>query len=184
MTDDQEIQKDLDDSQINADQINVESMTIEQLIEALGTEREANNSQLESTQRAQAELANYKKRSEEQRIAEIQFLNASLLAKLLPVSDEFEIAIQAIDSSVAESQWIQGIKLIHKKLEAFLASEGVSKIECEGEFFDPLQHEALSTEETDKYESGVVTKVLRNGYKLRDRVIQPAQVVVAKPISK
>ena len=114
MTDDQEIQKDLDDSQINADQINVESMTIEQLIEALGTEREANNSQLESTQRAQAELANYKKRSEEQRIAEIQFLNASLLAKLLPVSDEFEIAIQSIDSSVAESQWIQGIKLIHK----------------------------------------------------------------------
>ena len=184
MTDDQEIQKDLDDSQINADQINVESMTIEQLIEALGTEREANNAQLESTQRAQAELANYKKRSEEQRIAEIQFLNASLLAKLLPVSDEFEIAIQSIDSSVSESQWIQGIKLIHKKLEGFLASEGVSKIECEGEFFDPLQHEALSTEETDKYESGVVTKVLRNGYKLRDRVIQPAQVVVAKPISK
>ena len=72
---------------------------------------------------------------------------------------------------------------IHKKLEVFLASEGVSKIECQGELFDPLQHEALSTEETNEYESGVVTKVLRNGYKLRDRVIQPAQVVVAKPIS-
>ena len=54
-------------------------------------------------------------------------------------------------------------------------SEGVSKIECQGEIFDPLQHEALSTEETNEYESGVVTKVLRNGYKLRDRVIQPSR---------
>ena len=183
MADDQELQKEPEDSQTDSIEINVESMTEEQLKEALETQKESTSAQLESTQRAQAELANYKKRSEEQRIAEIQFLNASLLAKLLPVSDEFEIAIQSIDTAGTESQWIEGIKLIHKKLEVFLASEGVSKIECQGEIFDPLQHEALSTEETNEYESGVVTKVLRNGYKLRDRVIQPAQVVVAKPIS-
>ena len=81
MADDQELQKEPEDSQTDSIEINVESMTVEQLKEALETQKESTSAQLESTQRAQAELANYKKRSEEQRIAEIQFLNASLLAK-------------------------------------------------------------------------------------------------------
>lgn len=158
-------------------------MSLEELKEALELTKQSVAKQIDSTQRAQAELANYKKRTEEQRISEIQFLNANLLSKLLPVSDEFDMAILQIDKDSAASQWVDGIKLIHKKIEAFLLSEGVSKIECEGEIFDPLQHEALSTEETNDYESGIVVKVLRNGYRLRDRVIQPAQVVVAKPVS-
>tara|TARA_A100001037_G_scaffold145166_1_gene131192 strand:+ start:1365 stop:1946 length:582 start_codon:yes stop_codon:yes gene_type:complete len=185
-------QEELVNQEQDVTEIDVESMTTDQLKEILELTQKTAADQLDAAQRAQAELANYKKRTEEQRITDIQFLNANLLSKLLPVSDEFEMAIkqydtyhlnEITDTNDPESQWVEGIKLIHKKLEVFLSSEGVTKIECEGQMFDPLQHEALSTEETNEYESGVVTQVLRNGYKLKDRVIQPAQVVVAKPVT-
>ena len=70
--------------------------------------------------------------------------------------------------------------MIQRKVSNLLESEGISKIEALGARFDPLEHEAVSTEETTKYPSGHVVEVVRNGYRLHDRVIQPAQVVVAR----
>ena len=162
----------------------IDSMSTDELKNAIERLNESLKEQSDLTLRAQAELINYRKRMDEQRITEIQYLNMSLLAKLLPVSDELEMAAEQLIDDDANAQWLNGIKLIQKKLIMFFESEGVIKIESYGKVFNPLEHEALTTEETNEYESGSVVKVLRNGYKIKDRIIQAAQVVVAKPISE
>jgi molecular chaperone GrpE len=131
-------------------------------------------------QRAQAEMSNYRKRTEDDRIAQQQFSNSRLLIKFLPVADELELALDHADGKRPGKSWIEGVKLIQRKVSSLLESEGISKIEALGIPFDPLEHEAVGTEETTKFPSGHVVKVVRSGYRLHDRVIQPAQVVVAR----
>lgn len=131
-------------------------------------------------QRAQADLSNYRKRTDEDRIAQQQLSNSRLLIKFLPVVDELDLAIGHAGGKRPSNSWLEGVKLIHRKVSSLLESEGVAKIEALGAQFDPLEHEAVGTEETNKYPSGHVVQVVRNGYRLHDRVIQPAQVVVAR----
>jgi molecular chaperone GrpE len=134
----------------------------------------------DQAQRAQAELLNFRRRADEERIAQQQYSNSRLLMKLLPVVDELDLAVNHIDHSVSQHPWAEGVKLIQRKIANLLASEGVSKIDSVGAQFNPLEHEAVGTEESTKYPAGHVVEVVRNGYRLRERVIQPAQVVVAR----
>jgi molecular chaperone GrpE len=139
-------------------------------------------------QRAQAELINFRKRSDEDRIASQKYSNSRLIIKMLPIFDELELAINHADQSApadspAESwadSWLEGVKLIQRKAVSLLESEGVAKIDSMGAPFDPVHHEAVGTEETAEYPPGCVSEVVRNGYLLHDRLIQPVQVVVAK----
>jgi len=131
-------------------------------------------------QRAQAELVNYRKRAGEERITSQQYSNSRLIIKLLPVVDELELAINHADPGGPADSWLEGVKLIQRKVTSLLESEGVSKITSVGVEFNPLEHEAVGTEDTTKYPPGYIVEVVRNGYRLRDRVIQPAQVVVAR----
>ena len=78
------------------------------------------------------------------------------------------------------ASWLDGITLIHRKVIQMLEAEGLHKIDAIGQAFDPLQHEAVSTEDSNEVATGYILEVLRNGYKLHDRIIQPAQVVVAR----
>ncbi len=140
----------------------------------------------ELAQRAQADLVNYRKRAEEERLTLRQEANRRLIINLLPVIDELELAINHIGSSDGNGDgdpadsWVEGVKLIYRKAYGILESEGLSKIEAAGALFDPLQHEAIGVVESAEYPSGYVVEAIRNGYRLRDRVIQAAQVVVAR----
>ena len=144
-----------------------------------GAKREASQN-MDLAQRAQAELVNYRRRAEEERITTGKFLNARLITKLLPVQEELDLAITHADGQGTNASWLEGIKLIQRKLFNLLESEGVAPIEGVGATFNPLEHEALGTEETAEHPPGFIIQVVRSGYRLHDRVIQPAQVIVAR----
>ena len=134
----------------------------------------------DTAQRAQAELINYRKRADEDRISLQQYSNSRLIIKFLPVIDELDLAIGHAEENSSSDSWWEGVKLIQRKMAGLLESEGVVKVEAVGEIFDPLQHEALGTTASSEYPPGYIVEVVRNGYRLHDRVIQPAQVVVAR----
>ena len=128
-------------------------------------------------QRAQAEFVNYKNRI--QRDAETQRANmkGDILQKILPVLDDLELALQ---NRSADDAWAGGIELIARKFQAILESEGVKRIEAEGQPFDPNFHEAISHEPNADVPSEHVIAVVRNGYVIGERVIRPAMVRVAQ----
>ena len=135
---------------------------------------------LDMAQRAQAELVNYKRRADEERISISKFSNSRLITKMLPVKEDLDLAINHLDGSEANASWLEGVKLIQRKLLTLLESEGVELIDGVGSAFNPMEHEALGTEETTEYPPGHIIQVVRGGYRLQDRVIQPAQVIVAR----
>ena len=134
----------------------------------------------ELAQRAQADLSNFRKRTEDDRIALQRQSNSRLLVKMLPVVDELELAVNHADGKRPSKSWVEGVRLIQRKVAALLETEGVTKIDAVGAPFNPVEHEAVGTEEDKKFTSGQIIQVVRNGYRLHDRVIQAAQVVVAR----
>jgi molecular chaperone GrpE len=155
----------------------------EQVLALLGDLEQAQleaSQNLDQAQRAQAELVNQRRRADDERVAQGKYLNSRLITKLLPVSGELDLAIAHADGRGAESAWLEGIKLIQRNLLNLLESEGVSTIEALQAMFNPLEHEALGTEESTEIPPGYITQVLRLGYRLHDRVIQPAQVIVSR----
>jgi molecular chaperone GrpE len=134
-------------------------------------------------QRAAADFANYKRRSEQEREATLGLANEMLLAKLLSVVDDFDRALAAMPPELEHLGWIEGLWLVERKLRALLESEGVTPIEAVGKAFDPREHEAAIYEETDKAPEGQVTGEIQRGYRIRDRVLRPALVKVAKNTS-
>ena len=164
--------------------VDFDSLTAEEQVAILSRDleevRQEASQSLEQVQRAQADLANYRRRTEEESVALRQDANRRLIMSLLPVIDELELAINHLGEGEAADSWVEGVKLIHRKAYGVLESEGLSRIEAVGVQFDPLQHEAVGVVDSDKQPSGYVVEALRNGYRLRDRVIQAAQVVVAR----
>ena len=134
---------------------------------------------LSNWQRAEADLANFKRRAEQERAELVRFANSSLIGKLLPVLDDFERAIGAIPEEESTAGWVEGIKLIDQKLRSILEQEGVLPIEALGKEFDPYVHEAVLTE-AGEGDVDVVVEELQKGYKLHDRVIRPTMVKVGK----
>ena len=128
-----------------------------------------------SWQRAAADYQNYKRRVEEERSETARFANAALIINLLPLIDDLERALQNVDTHLAGLTWVDGIRLIHRKFQAVLEMAGVQEIEADGETFDPSQHEAVSQ---GPGEENKVIAVVQKGYRLGDRVIRPAMVVV------
>ena len=137
---------------------------------------------LDTAQRAQAEMVNFKRRTDEDRIANSKYSNSRLISNVLPVCEELELAINHTETNAngASDPLLEGIKLIQRKLTGVLESEGLAAIEAIGLMFNPLEHEALGTEETSEIEPGYITQIIRPGFRLHDRVISPAQVMVAR----
>jgi len=127
--------------------------------------------------RAEADFQNYKRRTEQEREELRRFGNVSIIINLLPVLDDFERAFKSLDSRLAGLSWFDGILLIYRKLRQLLENAGVSPIEVEGQAFDPRFHEAVAHIEG---EEGKVISEVQRGYKLHDRVLRPAMVVVGK----
>ena len=135
---------------------------------------------LNAAQRAQAELVNFRRRADEERIELGKYSNTRLISKLLPVAEELDLAVSHAVGGGAKDSWLEGVKLIQRKLSNLLESEGVTQIETVGTVFNPIEHEALGTVETSQHAPGHIAEEVRSGYRLRDRVIQPAQVIVAR----
>ena len=131
-------------------------------------------------QRVQADFANYRRRIDQERAEQANNVKAGVILKFLPVLDDFERALENVPPEERQTEWVQGIALIRRKLLNILESEGVSRMEALGKQFNPWEHEAVLHQESDQHEEGEVTAVFRDGYKLNDKVIRPAQVAVAK----
>ena len=134
--------------------------------------------------RVTADFDNYKKRATREKQDAIKYANESLLQKLIPVMDNFEMALAA-PSSAENAQSLQtGIVMIAQQLKSVLAEAGLEEIETLGKPFDPNFQEAVSQQETRDAREGDVIQQLRKGYKMRDRLVRPASVVVAKKPTK
>jgi len=145
-------------------------------IEELTREKEQFRSQ---AQRAQADLVNYRNRAFQEIEESRRIVRFEVISIFLNVVDDLERAIGNIPSDMDES-WYEGITLVLRSLENSLTLEGVEKIDALGETFNPHLHEALMHEERSDAEDGVVVDVIQAGYKIRDRVLRPARVVVAQ----
>ena len=150
----------------------------ERLQRELDEVREQSEEYLHNWQRTAADFANYKRRTDEERNAVGDFGKAVLITKLLGVLDDFDRALESVPEEAHEG-WVEGIRLVERKLRGVLESEGVTQIEALGQPFDPNLHEAVVYEETTEYPDNLVTAELQRGYRLRDRVIRPALVKVA-----
>ena len=126
-------------------------------------------------QRSAADFINYKRRVEEERSEQARMANAAMVINILPVFDDLERAIATVDAHLAGLNWVQGIDAIYRKFGRLLDAMGVKPIEAEGERFDPSQHEAVGRQPG---EDGKVLYVVQQGYRLGDRVIRPAMVIV------
>lgn len=129
-------------------------------------------------QRSAADFANFKRRTDDERATLGQFSNAVLIGKLLAVLDDFDRALESVPAD-AHDAWIEGVKLVERKLRGVLESEGVTPIEAIGQPFDPNLHEAVVHEPTADHPDNQVIGELQRGYRLHDRVIRPSLVRVA-----
>ncbi|HEY7693186.1 MAG TPA: nucleotide exchange factor GrpE [Gaiellaceae bacterium] len=150
---------------------------------------------LDSLRRLKAEFDNFRKRTESERAAQSARASESLVKELLPVLDDLERALVAAEERRAciaagqspaasapeelEAKLEDGVRLVHRALAAVLARVGLAEIETDGAF-DPHVHEALLAQPVDGAEPGSVVQVLQKGYRLGDRVLRPARVVVAE----
>jgi len=154
-----------------------EPETLEAAKALLQQEKEEAQRFLANWQRAEADFVNYKRRVGQERGEAMRIANAALIINILPVLDDLERALVSLDIRLVGLTWFDGIRLIYRKLQLVLENAGVSQIEAEGQPFDPRFHEAVMYGEG---EEGKVVAEVQRGYKLNDRVLRPAMVVVGK----
>lgn len=132
--------------------------------------------------RTSADFENFKKRAARERVEAIQYANVSLIQKLLPVLDNFEMALAAAQNTKDQnaSSLQAGIIMIQSQLKAALAEAGLEEVDASGKPFDATLHEAISQQESADVPEGNVLQQLRKGYRLRDRLLRPATVIVAR----
>ena len=128
-----------------------------------------------------AETDNLRKRLAKEKQDAIRYANESLIEQLLPTMDSFDMAMMAVNSADETSigSLKTGIEMVHMQLKRTLEEVGLTEIDAAGQDFDPTLHEAMSRKETDEAEEGAILEQIRKGYKLKDRLVRPASVVVA-----
>jgi molecular chaperone GrpE len=131
-------------------------------------------------QRLAADFENYKRRTRQDLTDRTQFANEELLRKLLPLRDNLQRALEHAPEGV-DRNWFEGIKMVVRQFDDVLQAQGLSTIPAVGEKFDPAQHEAIASQETDEHEEGTIVEEMQPGYRLHNRVIRPTLVKVAHP---
>lgn len=134
---------------------------------------------LDGWQRARAELTNYRKRVERDRIQNRKNIAGEVIKRYLPIVDDFERALKDRPQDGSGALWAEGVELVYRKMLAVLEAEGVTPMNPEGETFDPNLHEAIMQTESDEHESDQVIEVLQRGYMIGERVLRPAMVRIA-----
>lgn len=137
--------------------------------------------QLAAWQRTQADFANYRRRTEQERSELVRTAESGLIRELLPVLDDMERALNGLPVELRGLTWVEGILFIERKLRAILELHGLKPIEALGKEFDPYEHEAV-IRDGEPGEATVVTGELQKGYRLHDRVLRPTLVRVGRPL--
>jgi len=135
---------------------------------------------LDDLRRLQADFDNYRKRTLREQTARSASASQALVARLLPVLDNFELAVSAAEQSRDFDRMLKGVEMVLGALREVLEGEGLVKIEAEGKPFDPERHEAVIAVEQEDAEPGTILDIVRAGYELGGKVLRPAMVKVAK----
>lgn len=157
-----------------------EQKIIEELKNNISELEETVNQLKDQSLRKAAEFENYKRRTEKEFLAHLEFATEGLITELLPVIDDFERSIEHASKSENTDSLKEGVELIYKKFIGILEKKGLKVMESIGEEFDTEKHQALMQIESDKVESGHIVDQHLKGYYLNDKVIRHAQVLVAK----
>lgn len=134
---------------------------------------------LRLAQRTQADFINYRRRVEDERAQQTREANIAYIQRLLPVLDDFERALANAAPEELESNWGKGIQLVERNVRGLLAADEVQRIAAEGAEFNPREHEGVGRQPSADVPEGHVLYVVRQGYRKGDRVIRPAQVIIA-----
>lgn len=135
--------------------------------------------------RAQADLDNFRKRMAREKSEAIQYANRDLLEQLLPIIDNFEMGLKAASAAEGDSAMIlQGMSMVYKQVEDFLSDQGVEVIESDGVAFDPNLHDALKQESHATVPDGHIIYTIRRGYRLKERILRAANVVVSSGVGE
>ena len=159
-------------------------LSLEDLKKKLEECQKLKDEYLAGWKRERADLLNYKK-EELERIGEIlKYADVGLILKVLPILDNFEIAVKEVESMKSEDMKIEdiikGFLQIKNQFQDFLKREGVEEIRAVGERFDPNLHEVVEEVEIKEKESGIIIEEVQKGYTINGKVLRPAKVKVAK----
>jgi molecular chaperone GrpE len=168
----------MDEATMTEDVENTEQTEKANEVVELEALRAENEELIDTLQRLQADFDNYRKRAARDQESLVARAGERIVKELIPILDDLERALEAAESH-EEAQLEEGVKLVHRQLEQLLAKEGLALVETKGKF-DPHVHEALLTQPSEADEGSVI-EVLQKGYRLGDRVLRPARVVVAGP---
>jgi molecular chaperone GrpE len=130
-------------------------------------------------QRTQADFENYKKRAAREKDEGVKYANRALLERLLPIIDNFQLGLSAAREESEQSPIYSGMSMVLKQLTDFLTESGVEPVDAEGKSFDPNLHEAIGHQPSAEVPEGHVIRQTRRGYRLKDRLLRPATVVVS-----
>lgn len=153
---------------------------LEDLRKELETKKAEAAEYLDHLQRLKAEFENYKKRLLREQTQFLELASQNLMGKLLPVLDNFELALLAAEDSQDFERLVKGIEMVYSEFKDVLHKEGLQVIESIGKQFDPQVHEAIMQVHSDEHEDNIVIDVLRQGYTFKGKIIRPAMVKVAK----
>ena len=145
--------------------------------EELAAAREQADQNYKNWQRSAADFANYKRRVEQERGEQARFANAATVINILPVYDDLQRAVETMDAHLAGLNWAQGVVAIQRKFQGVIESLGVTEVPAAGEPFDPALHEAIARQPG---EEGRILHVVQKGYRLGDKVVRPAMVIVGE----
>ena len=134
--------------------------------------------------RSQAELDNFRKRTARDVQEARSYANADLLRSLLSILDNFEMGLEAARAESEKSVIFMGMSMVQRQVKDFLSEQGVQEVEALGKAFDPHVHDAVAQEASDKQPEGTILRVGRRGYRLKERLLRPASVVVSSGPAK
>jgi len=175
--DDGEVLEGIEADGVEADGVEAEEDAIAADLDKARAEAE---SYLDDLRRLQADFDNYRKRTLREQTARAASASQALVARLLPVLDNFELAVSSAERSRDFDRMLKGVEMVFGELREVLEAEGLVRIEAEGKPFDPERHEAVIAVDEEDTEPGMVVDIVRAGYELRGKVLRPAMVKVAK----
>ncbi len=139
------------------------------------SERKKNEELVTRMKYLQADFDNYRKRVARETEAVVKFANEALLVRLIPVLDDFDAALAHLDGDASK-----GVRMVRDNLMKALAAAGLEEIPAAGGPFDPYVHDCVQQAPDADLKDGTVKEVVRKGYRLPDRILRPAQVIVVK----
>lgn len=157
-----------------------EDKQIEELKFSLEKEKENTKELRDRNLRLQAEFENFRKRGEREKADFFKYAMEKFFRDLLPVIDNFELALESAQKNADLTGFSEGVKLINQQLKDLLHKEGLTHFPSIGDIFDPTKHEAVMQIESNSHKENTIVEELKKGYLLNDRLLRPALVAVAK----